>query len=219
MSVTPFRDLRHAFGKARDQGSRPTCCAFACSDAHAAVRPGWTELSCEYAHYHGARRQGTGPDRGVYLATMLDVLQQDGQPRELGWPYSVAPITNVSKWLPPADVGELFNAAGTRIVSNDIASMRSAIDAGQPVVMVIKLSDAFYFGADADGVIDSTEAPDATRVHSVVAVGHGTRGSEALTLVRTSWGVYWVLDGHAWLTDRYLEPRLLEWATLTKLVT
>ena len=159
---------------------------------------------------------GTGPDSGVALTTMLDVLEQDGQPREAKWPYSLAPIADPSKWVPPADVGQLFQAAGTRVASKDVAAARAATDGGEPVVMVLMLSDAFYLAPDADGVIDSTEPPDVTRVHAVVAVAHGTRGGDTVTLVRNSWGVYWGVNGHAWLTDGYLKPRLFEWAKLKK---
>ena len=42
-------DLRGEFGPVRDQGSRPTCLAFAASDSHAGVRAGWRPLSCEFA--------------------------------------------------------------------------------------------------------------------------------------------------------------------------
>jgi hypothetical protein len=49
--ITAAVDLRSLFGTARNQGSRPTCLAFAASDTHAALRSGWVPLSCEYAFY------------------------------------------------------------------------------------------------------------------------------------------------------------------------
>jgi hypothetical protein len=47
--ITVQKDLRSELGAARNQGPRPTCLAFAASDAHAALRPGWSPLSCEFA--------------------------------------------------------------------------------------------------------------------------------------------------------------------------
>ena len=47
-SITVRKDLRGRFGPVRDQGVRPTCLAFAASDAHAATREPWAELCCEY---------------------------------------------------------------------------------------------------------------------------------------------------------------------------
>ena len=67
MMVTAMVDLRAQFGAVRDQGDRPTCLAFAASDAHAACRPHWEPLSSEYAFFHAQKRAGLPPDRGTYL--------------------------------------------------------------------------------------------------------------------------------------------------------
>jgi hypothetical protein len=88
--ITPSVDLRTLFGPARNQGPRPTCLAFAASDAHAALRSGWAPLSCEYAFYHAQRRAARVPNQGALLSSMLDALRQDGQPEESGWPYLAA---------------------------------------------------------------------------------------------------------------------------------
>ena len=64
-------DLGFLFGTARDQGDRPTCLAFAASDAHAALRAGWEPLSCEYAFYQAQRRSLRRLRRNP-MALMLD---------------------------------------------------------------------------------------------------------------------------------------------------
>ena len=48
------------FGQARNQGARPTCMAFAASDIHAALRRGWSPLSCEYAFYQAREAINAG---------------------------------------------------------------------------------------------------------------------------------------------------------------
>jgi hypothetical protein len=35
-------------------------------------------------------------------------------------------------------------------------------------------------------------------------------------LIRNSWGPGWGLEGHAWLTERFLAPRLFATANLTE---
>jgi hypothetical protein len=80
-------DLRPLFGPARDQGERPTCLAFAASDAHAGLRADWVPLSCEFAFYHAQRRSNSSPLQGATLESILEALRHDGQPAEAGWPY------------------------------------------------------------------------------------------------------------------------------------
>jgi hypothetical protein len=81
-------DLRNQFGPVRDQGARPTCMAFAASDAHSFARASVDPLSAEYAFYHAVHRQLI-PDRtkGVSFSAMVDAIATDGQPLESSWPY------------------------------------------------------------------------------------------------------------------------------------
>jgi hypothetical protein len=82
--ITISADLRASFGAARNQGARPTCLAFAASDAHAALRDGWVPLSCEYAFFQAQRRAGRMPNTGALLSSVLEALRKDGQPEESG---------------------------------------------------------------------------------------------------------------------------------------
>lgn len=214
MNVTALCDLRPMFGAARNQGSRPTCIAFACSDMNAVCRVPWSPLSCEYLLYHGLRRQGTDPNGGLHLHHGLDAVEHDGQPREAAWLYLQALPVDLRLWMPPADAGELFRGKGSQ-GTGGVAAIRAALGGNRPILLVTSISDAFY-RPDADGVIDSAEAADTARVHALIGVGHGRRGQDGFILVRNSWGEAWGLAGYAWLSDRYLAPRLIELATMTK---
>jgi hypothetical protein len=214
MSVDALCDLRSEFGVTRDQNPRPTCMAFAASDAHAAVRAGWEPLSAEWAYYHAVRRDRAKPEDGATLTSMLNVLQVEGQPPEAAWPYIAAPILNVSGWKPPNGVALLFRRDGN-FVTPTLDEIIAWLDHGVPVLMTMQLSDAFYM-PDKDGIVDSAEKPDAKRRHAVVAVGHGVSASERMVLIRNSWGPGWGIVGYAWLTESYLAPRLLGAAILTK---
>jgi len=105
-------DLRPTFGPVRDQGARPTCLAFAASDAHAALRNGWTPLSCEFAYYHAQRRAKRSHQSGATLSSMLETLRTDGQPTEAGWVYLDKVPDEIATWAPPATVGLCFGRDG-----------------------------------------------------------------------------------------------------------
>jgi len=214
--IVVLKDLRPLFGEARNQGPRPTCLAFAASDAHAALLSCWTPLSCEFAFYHAQRRGGRPPCRGALLSAMLEALRKDGQPEEAGWPYLTATPSDAASWMPPDDVGPLFGRAGeTRTPSLD--KIVQDLDANHPAILLLMLSHAFY-SPSAEAVIHPTadEGPDPARRHAVVAAAHGTVDGERAVLVRNSWGLKWGAAGYAWLTETFLAPRLFAAAMLTE---
>ncbi len=210
MSAIAVRhDLRGQFGPAREQGLRPTCLAFATSDAHAAVRDStWADLSCEYLFYHAVRRQGSNHKSGVNIASIRDALDQDGQPVEAGWPYlKVVPKV----WKPPAKVGSLFCRASSTL-SGGFGKAWKKLTSGTPVLIGMSISDAFLYATG--GEVDSTEAIDTTRRHAVIAVATGDRDGARFLMVRNSWGAGWGLAGYAWIAEQYMKPRIMEMVTI-----
>lgn len=206
-------DLRGQFGPVRDQGARPTCLAFAASDSHAGVRDGWVPLSSEFAFYQAQRRAGRTPAQGAVLPSMLEALKLDGQPVETGWPYLVTVPADVSAWVPPASVGARFGRNGTA-GGVDLVGVRSMLTLARPMILLTMLSMSFF--APVAGVVDAAtgEIADPSLRHAVVAVGYGEIDGAGVILVRNSWGSAWGIDGHAWLTDRFLAPRLFATASL-----
>ena len=212
--ITVSTDLRSLFGPARDQGPRPTCMVFAASDAHAARRGGWALLSCEYAFYHAQRRAGRPPSKGTLLSSTLEALRADGQPEESGWPYLLATPTDTASWVPPAEVGPLFGRNGKASCPSLDHVIWELVQA-RPAIILLRLSRAFY-SPNAQAVVDPAagELPDAERRHAVVAVGYGTIDGQLAILIRNSWGLKWGDAGHAWLTERFLGPRIFATAML-----
>jgi Papain family cysteine protease len=206
-------DLRGNFGPARDQNPRPTCLAFAASDAHAAVRPGWEPLSAEWAYYCALKRGGGHPDNGATLGGMLEAIKLDGQPAEAEWPYIKVPITDIASWKPPAPASKLFyrDHGACAVTVQDVIGQ---LNASRPVLFTMTLSNAFY-RPSPEGVVDEIEPVDPKRRHAVVAIGHGERRSSRFVLIRNSWGEAWGLQGYAWVSVDYLAPRLTGAAIMT----
>lgn len=207
-------DLRYLFGPVRDQGARPTCLAFAASDAHAALRENWTPLSCEYVFYHAQRRSGRPMTVGATLPKVLETLRHEGQPEEKGWPYLSQTPVELEQWRPPQDVGRLFRRAG-EIRGNVVDEVVSELNNGRPVLVLMTLSMSFFM-AGSDGLVNSPsdEQPNLSQRHAVIAVGHGEALGQRAILVRNSWGAGWGDGGYALITEPFLVPRIFRLAVL-----
>jgi hypothetical protein len=211
--ISTVVDLRARFGPIRDQGPRPTCLSFAASDAHSAARNDLTPLACEYAFFHAQRRAKRLPTQGAVLGHILDALREDGQPEESAWPYMPA-NPDPATWSPPADVGTRYKRKG-KPNGAAIDKIIADLAAGQPTVVLTKLVRSF-FKPSVDGVVElaAGEQPNPAQRHAVIAVGHGTVDGKRAILVRNSWGPGWGLGGHAWLTETFLAPALMNTAVL-----
>lgn len=211
MTILAGKDLRDRFGPVRDQDPRPTCMAFAASDAHAAAHSPWRELSAEWAYFHALKRDGTMPHVGATMISMLAGIEVDGQPEEAGWPYIAELFTDLAAWTPP-NAKPLYRRDSTRC-SATVEDIIERLDTDEPVLFTMSISQSFYIPAPG-GLIAVSEPLEPKRVHAVIAVGHGDYAGEPAILVRNSWGEAWGLQGYGWLTRTYLASRLLRAATM-----
>lgn len=206
MTVNCVCDLRELFGAIRDQGDRPTCTAFATSDAHTAARGDLSPLSVEHLYYHAVRRTPGGhPDDGVTLSYILEALQHDGQAAETGWPYIPKLPSDLSLWTPPRTATPAYVHSSV-MPSNVISEVLKKLDTGTPVILTLLISEVFSRCEQGLVTIETSDAD--VDWHAVIAVGYGRAGSKLFLLIRNSWGQAWGLAGHAWLDTDYVALRL-----------
>lgn len=212
--VTITKDLRTRFLSARDQGPRPTCLAFALSDAHAAARPPHSSLSADYLFFHALKRTTPrDPNSGVPLSAATSALKDDGQPVETAWPYTSTLPTDRASWRPP--VGMQTFSADTSPHTGGVTATCGLLGNDIPAVLIFQPTTSFYY-VNASGLLPFLPAdPDIPSLHAVVAVGCGHVNGLTHLLIRNSWGTRWGDGGHAWLSADYLAPRLISVTSLT----
>lgn len=214
MTVKITVDLRSLFGPVRDQGQRPTCLAFAASDVHAAVRGGFEPLSCEFAFYNAQRRTGRSPLKGAFLDDMLATILETGQPIEADWPYLQQLPSDLSRYVPPLNVGTRFARDGRELQCH-VNEVCGLLDGGRPTIILSALTRR-YFSPPNNHVIDDFDGDAVFPVprHAMIAVGYGTIGSSRVILIRNSWGSTWGMAGYCWLTENFLAKHMFGLAVL-----
>lgn len=207
MDIKAVVDLRHRFGPIRHQRQRPTCMAFAASDAHAFAREDLEPLSTEYAFYHAVQRKPI-PDRtrGVSYQVMAQTLSEDGQPSEAGWPY-LPNLKPTDPWAPPAGPATIYRRT-SKTIGKSIDEIVLTLTAGSAVLLVTEISVGFYTLA-ANAVLPPFNGEPRTAFHAMVAVGHGEFKGDRCLLLRNSWGDTWAGEGYGWVHEEYLAPRLV----------
>lgn len=212
--ISASSDLRSNTLPVRDQGRRPTCLAFALSSAHEHHGSRASHLSVEHLFYHGvARMTSPDPSQGLTFEAATTALAQDGQPLEKHWPYEpVQP--DRANWQPPQHAGRIYKRV-TRDSGIDLATLFSHLAAGRSIVLGLVIT-ASFLRCQSNGLLPAL-SPDPVRGgHAVLAVGHGRVGGADAILIRNSWGPGWGDEGHAWLTDAYLNTQLRRAAHLDK---
>jgi len=200
-----FADMRSSLPRARDQGQRPTCLAFAVSDAHMLVTGQGGLLSPEYLHFHASKRAAVSLNEAVSVAQIREALRLDGQPLEVACPYS---DRRNNSWKPPVQLASLWRHDSNAYSGVPSSLLSHALLAGHCPVLVLEISRSFHYPDPATANI-LEDGRDEKRYHAVLAVAlTGAAGGDAF-MVRNSWGDGWGFAGHAWLSSAYVNKRTI----------
>lgn len=178
-------DLSGQLDSVRDQGTRPTCLAFAASAAHEAVRAVGEYLSVE-ALYSAAKSRDPADTAGTTIKSILAALEFNGQCRETDWPYGELELLNPGT--------EFYRAQSRRESTNALSFTIESLAAGRIVVLALTLTKA-WFAPSSDGLVRprNSDGPD-LGFHAVAATGYDDRGQ--FVVFRNSWGSEWGNGGY-----------------------
>lgn len=194
-------DLRSQISDTRDQGVRPLCLICAVSDAHEKVKYLGYGLSAEYLAYFCQEFKGVkNCVEGFDISTVSSVLASKGQPNENFHPYAQGETSAAIK--PPPVEQETLYYANCSEGKFDSLLIVSRINASIAVVVGIRITEDFHSVTRSALIIQDSN--NFVGNHAVLIVGYGTLNGELVFLIRNSWGVDWGFEGHAWVTEEYL---------------
>ncbi len=214
-------DLSSALGSARDQARRPTCLAFATSDAHAhAIKDSACHmLSPEYAFYFGSQRQLPASHvLGVQTDALFAAFANEGQPHESHFPYQKSATAADPLTPPSTPFPHVTYTRRTTYKRGSTPDIVDVLELQTLPILAVNITRSFQRASRIDACVAHVSGAMVVGMHALVAVGHGKHiNGMTYVKVRNSWGNAWGDGGHAWLAADYLDAHLEWFATFTKI--
>ena len=213
LSVPASASLRGHVDAVLDQGPTQSCVANAWAQAlrigdHIDGQRSPALGSVLFLYYNArAWHDDEDTDAGTYLRTCAQGLVRFGRAPDRIWPFDVARVNTRPSWKAYRAAFDLRGPRGYyRIPNGDLASVRSAVAAGKPVVFGMSVDLAFLYD-DGPLVIGDAEGPSVGG-HAMCVVGYEGDNFEIVN----SWGTGWRDRGFARLTASRLATATDLWA-------
>ncbi len=203
----------------RDQGTRPTCAAFAAIHAIEILLAGNgidENLSEQFFYWASKPQCQTSPcsSKGSWVESGFLFTQQEGLiPSENSCPYDAQQKNNNDTQIPLASSCQRGKVAVNKYKKlKTLKQVLAALEAGTPVVAGFQLSENFFRNKglvllkDAGGISGKTHAQG----HAITLVGFmelpkKLQASEGKVcfITANSWGLGWGKGGHACLSENW----------------
>ncbi len=227
----PTVSLVDRFPAVRDQKSRGTCVAFASVaflEFHLTAQQGAAVArhSEQFVYWACKEDDQIPTDEGTYVRTARNVLKTRGACLHRTWKYNPLPIAN-NEGQGPAPAGAIEEAKASKwsgvrkLAARNTGALRTALDAGRPVVLSVKTFPNWDFDVVAQTGEISLPFPGSNSDggHAICLVGYELNpefpGGGAF-LFRNSWGTGWAKKegrfgpGYGTLYFEYVEKYGLE---------
>lgn len=198
----PRRVDRRLFqSSVRDQGTRPTCLAFAATGGHEGLRGDGGVLSVEYLHWVSCQLDGASKE-GVSLETTLKALLEIGQPHEELWPYSLQRDDLADDYGPPYDIqpDECHKVGWAEKIRPSIETVRRYLSLGKAVLIGVRLYKGFHYTGTGEIPLPEPGEAHCGR-HAVLLVGYDD--DLQVLLFKNSWGASWGDGGYGVMPYSY----------------
>lgn len=194
----------------RDQGPTNSCVGQALAAAvtirEVATNKGWRPASALFPYWYSRYALGEPVrDEGTFIRPTAQTMARIGIPDEVHWPMVPGRVNRQPG--PEALMQAYPRAGGLYATIQDfgtarISAVRACLAAGYPVVMGLRIDDAFLLDTGPEVI----EEPKVTRYgHAGTAIGYKPAiDGSYLFEVLNSWGPGWRKGGRAWITEGYL---------------